>query len=183
MEKSLLGIASANALGESQMSARYAVREAVTFSLSGTLSGLGALALDFNFVKDNGELIYQLSPTLGKDGKSWSFDLAGQLEPGHYQFSVSAATDAALGRGTPLDLGGEGEFKVAFSATPVNPYTPPVAVSPASNQNPFLVYLVPAYTVDSAPAASTEASIFIPEPTTGLLAVSCLVLLAIGRRP
>lgn len=181
VESSQLGIAGASAIGKSRLSARYAVREPVNFSLSGTLSGLGALSLDFSLTKDYGESVYQLSPMLSKNGKSWSFDLAGQLEPGSYDFTVSAATDAALGRGTPLDLGGEGEFEVSFAATPVNPYAPPPVAPPTSNQDFILIYAGSAETIDSVPAASTEANLLVPEPQTCAMLLLGMTLLGLRR--
>lgn len=123
-----------------------------------------------------------MSRTLSKDGKSWSFDLAGQLDPGSYDFSISASTDAALGRGTQLDLGGEGEFEVSFAATPVNPYTPPPVTPPASNQDFILVYAGSAGTIDSPPAANTEANFFVPESQTCAMLLLGMTLLGLRRK-
>ncbi|MBL9165601.1 MAG: PEP-CTERM sorting domain-containing protein [Planctomycetaceae bacterium] len=124
MESSMLNRGRARAAGKSQLEAAYRMNEPANFSLTGMLAGEGDLSLDFELVDDAGNAVYKLSPTVSEVGGAWKFDLQGTLDAGTYTLSVSADVAARMGGYQSTHLGGEGEYEINFSATPVTPFVP-----------------------------------------------------------
>lgn len=124
MESSMLNRGRARAASKSQLEAAYRINEPANFSLTGMLAGGGDLSLAFELVDDAGNAVYKLSPTISEIGGAWKFDLQGTLDAGAYTLSVSADVAARMGGYQSTHLGGEGEYEINFSATPVTPFVP-----------------------------------------------------------
>lgn len=124
MESSMLNRGRARAASESQLEAAYRINEPANFSLTGMLAGGGDLSLDFELLDEAGIAVYKLSPTVSEVGGAWKFDLQGTLDAGSYTLSVSANAVARMGGYQSSSLGGEGEYEINFSASPVTPAVP-----------------------------------------------------------
>lgn len=119
VENSLIATTATYAVGESLAAAVYLVREPMRFNLSGTLAGEDWLLLDFKLDNQRtGQSLYSLKPAPTAAGQSWDFALQGILEPGEYGMSISAKAQAAASA-EGVRFGGQGEFSLAFEATPV----------------------------------------------------------------
>lgn len=184
MESSLLNRGSARAASKSQLEAAYRINEPANFSLTGTLAGGGDLNLDFELVDDAGNAVYKLSPTVSEVGGAWKFDLQGTLDAGTYTLSVSADVAARMGGFQSPRLGGEGEYEINFSATPVTPFVP--REKPQWQKDLFKLQagdfglLWPTEVVP--PASSTETNLFVPEPHTGAMLLLGMTLLGLRRK-
>jgi hypothetical protein len=182
MESSVLNRGRARAASKSQLEATYRINEPANFSLTGMLAGGGDLSLDFELVDDAGNAVYKLSPTVSEVGGAWKFDLQGTLDAGTYTLSVSADVAARMGGYQSTHLGGEGEYEVNFSATPVTPFVPR---EKPQWQNDLLKLHAGDFGLlwsneVTPPAANTEASLIVPEPQTCAMLLLGMTLL--GRR-
>jgi hypothetical protein len=183
MESSMLNRGRARAASKSQLEAAYRINEPANFSLTGMLAGGGDLSLDFELVDDAGIAVYKLSPTVSEVGGAWKFDLQGTLDAGSYTLSVSANAAARMGGYQSSSLGGEGEYEINFSATPVTPFVP--REKPQWQKDLFKLQagdfglLWP--TEVMPPAANTDASLFVPEPQTCAMLMLGMTLLGLRR--
>jgi hypothetical protein len=181
MESSVLNRGRARAAGKSQLEAAYRINEPANFSLTGMLAGGGDLSLDVELVDDAGNAVYKLSPTVSEVGGAWKFDLQGTLDAGSYTLSVSANAAARMGGHQSSSLGGEGEYEINFSATPVTPFVP--REKPQWQKDFFKLQAGDfglLWPTEVTPPVNTEASLFVPEPQTCAMLLLGMTLL--GRR-
>ena len=179
VQSSLLGRADASAVGESSFSAQYAVREQASFFLGGVLAGVGLVDLSVKLTNQVGDVVFELSPTSGSQGKAWEFEVSGQLSPGTYDLSLSALADSLVERSRSIDLGGSGEFQFDFSATPLTEKSPFVGWIPAP---PPIVIELDASGLKPADIQLEYAGNLVPEPASASLALASVVSLLVWRR-
>lgn len=182
MESSVLNRGRARASGKSQLEAAYRINEPANFSLTGMLAGGGDLSLDVELVDDAGNAVYKLSPTVSEVGGAWKFDLQGTLDAGSYTLSVSADVAARMGGYQSSSLGGEGEYEINFSATPVTPFVPR---EKPQWQKDLLKLQAGSFgllwPIEVTPPVNTEADIFVPEPQTCAMLLLGMTLLGLRR--
>jgi hypothetical protein len=182
MESSMLNRGRARASSKSQLEAAYRINEPANFSLTGMLAGGGDLSLDFELVDDAGNAVYKLSPTVSEVGGAWKFDLQGTLDAGSYTLSVSANAAARMGGYQSSGLGGEGEYEINFSATPVTPFVP--REKPQWQKDLFKLQAGDfglLWPTEVTPPVNTEASLFVPEPQTCAMLLLGMTLLGLRR--